>query len=192
MYPNLQESDLSLKKLSSQQSEVFRRYYGCFGCEPQDTSAIQDALGIRTHNQVAVQLERAESKLGCDKDERLKLIKEYKKAYYKKYRPKCPFCNASKARFRGLNGSDIKWQCGKCHRSFATPSSRIHDSRVEVSFLMSEDGVTSALKVAVNGIKKRASGRLQMVVNGKDLDLVLGQATPAEAGTENSIQTVAV
>lgn len=156
------------------------------------TDRIQEALGIRSHNQVAVQLERAESKLGCDKDERLKLIKEYKKAFYKKYRPKCPFCNASKARFRGLKGSDIKWQCGKCHRSFSTPSTRVHDSRVEISFLMSEDGLVSELKVVVNGVKKRACGRLQMVVDGQDFNLVLGQASPVDAGAKNSTQTVAV
>lgn len=190
MYPALKESDFTLQKLSLQQSEVFRRYYG-WGCEPMSTSAIQEALGIRSHNQVAVQLDRAESKLGCDKDERLKLAKDYKKAYYRKCRPKCPFCRASKARFRGLKGSDINWQCGKCHRSFQTSKTEQTDSnetRVEISFLMNDSGEAKDLKVAVNGTKGLANGWLEMVAGDKDWSIKLGKSSVGLDAAENSHQ----
>lgn len=190
MYPNLKESDFRLQKLSKQQSEIFKRYYG-WGCYPQDTSVIQDALGIRTHNQIAVQLERAECKLGCDKDERLKLAKKYKKAYYKKFRPKCPFCRASKARFRGLKGSDINWQCGKCHRSFQTTRTEEtegNDTRFEISFLLNDSGEAKDLKVAVNGSKVSASGWLEMVVDNVEVKLELKQGSVGLDVAENSTQ----
>ena len=190
MYPNLKESDLTLYKLSLQQSEVFKRYYGVFGFEPQETSAIQDELGIYSHNQVAVQLNRAEVKLGCDKDERLKLTKDFKKAYYKEYRPKCPFCRASKARFRGLKDSDINWQCGKCHRSFMTPHTNIRDSRVDISFVMLQDGTAKDVRVSVNGTKQAASGKIELAVGDENwfVELKNEQAKGRFAGLENGTQ----
>jgi hypothetical protein len=119
MYPGLTQADIDTKIKSLQQRQVFVLFYG-FGCEPMSNADIRNELGINSRNQVSVQLERAERRLGLDKNKRYDLLKTLRKEYYKKHRPRCPFCKASKAQSRGSTESEDKWTCGRCKKQYKT------------------------------------------------------------------------
>ena len=161
MYPGLTREQIESVKLSSQQLDIFTLFYG-FECEAIPNPDIRQKLGIRSHNQVAVQLARAERKLGVDEDKRYEVLKNLKREYYKKHRPKCPFCRASKATYRGCTETETKWICGKCKRHYSTESddSEIKRNQVSISFRITELGEASCLVVRVDGIVQQASIQL--------------------------------
>jgi ribosomal protein L37AE/L43A len=187
MYPNLTQTDIDTKIKSLQQRQVFVLFYG-FGCEPMSNADIRNELGINSHNQVSVQLERAERRLGLDKNKRYELLKALRKEYYKKHRPRCPFCKASKAQSRGSTENEDVWSCGRCKRQYRTErktnDSAKRSQRVNITFKLSEEGDISHLVVKVDGAYKVMNGTLQAVVGDEDWSLKLGRADETGAFTQ--------
>lgn len=183
MYPGLTRADIESKIKSVQQRQVFCLFYG-FECEPLSNADIREALGIRLQNQVGVQLERAEVKLGLDKDKRYDLLKKLKKEYYRTHRPRCPFCKASKAQSRGCTDTDDKWYCGRCKRHYSTTrgqhEGRSSKQRVNISFKLGCEGKVSNLVVRVDGQVRSLCGTLQAVIGDEDWHLKLGRTEHEE------------
>lgn len=178
MYPNLTQSVLEAKVSSLQQRSIFCLYYG-FDCEPQSNPQIRETLGIKSHNQVAVQLKRAEQKLGADEDARYELLKKLRKEYYKQHRPRCPFCKAARSQYRGVIGSEVKWACGRCKKGFKTDNNGIgHDGSTQVvlSFTLDSSDKVYEVVLKVNGVKKPVSGTLKAIVGDEDWNLNLGDS----------------
>lgn len=177
MYPDLTRGYLELCIRSEQQRKIFCRYYG-FECEPQSNDQILTELGIRCPNQVAVQLDRAEVKLGVDKDKKFDLVQALRKEYYKKHRPKCPMCKASRSQYRGgsSSGEQDLWFCAKCKGSFKTDKAEQWDTtrRVSISFVVDAGKTVSYVAGKVDGEKMQAiGGSLQVRVRGEDWKLTL-------------------
>lgn len=194
MYPGLTRADIETKIKSPQQQQVFRLFYG-FECEPMSNADIRDLLSIRSHNQVAVQLERAERKLGLDKDKRYELLKKLKKEYYRKHRPRCPFCKASKAQSRGASLTEDKWYCGKCKRHYRTNRKasevRSSEQRVNISFKLGCEGQVSNLVVRVDGVVRSLCGTLNAMVDDEDWCLKLGRTPNDEHSSLDELRMLA-
>jgi ribosomal protein L37AE/L43A len=174
MYPDITRGYLELCVQSEQQREIFCRYYG-FECEPQSNEAIRSALSIRCHNQVAVQLDRAEVKLGVDKDKKFDLVRALRREFYKKHRPKCPYCKGTKSQFRGEGRNTLDWYCGKCKGQFKTVGdSPKAGQRIVMSFWLDDRGTVSELVVKADGERVEVSNaNLQMIVGKEDWNLNL-------------------
>lgn len=177
MYPDLDRATLEAKVTSLQQRSIFCLYYG-FECESQSNPQIRATLGIRSHNQVAVQLKRAETKLGVDDEGRYELLKKLRKEYYKEHRPKCPHCRASRTQFRGVVGSEVKWVCGRCKRAFRGNNNSLKSdglTTVMMSFGLDESDKVYDVVLKVNGVGKPVSGSLRLRVGDEDWNLTLGE-----------------
>jgi ribosomal protein L37AE/L43A len=135
-----------------------------------------------------VQLERAERKLGLDKDKRYEMLKALRKEYYKKHRPRCPFCKASKAISRGSTETEDKWSCGRCKKHYKTPKKESEaegSQRVTISFKLGQEGLVSHLMVKIDGSYKTINGKLEAIVGDEDWKLRLGGTGSEDVASEN-------